>query len=140
MNFQPRAPAAPTRLVAIGDAAGRLGVSARTLRYYQDQGLIRSHRLARNIRGYDLETITRLETIVALRAVDLPIADIRGILALDDNPPAQAAAMRVALTAALRAQQERVERLMAMAEDLAAWRQGAPLLPSLSGWSAIAKP
>ncbi len=81
--------------VPIADVARRLGVTPRTLRHYQDIGLIRSHRIAHNTRAYDLETVTTIETIVALREVGLPIASIREILL--SAPERQTVSLRQAL-------------------------------------------
>jgi MerR family redox-sensitive transcriptional activator SoxR len=109
---------APVRLVSIGDLARRLGVTTRALRHYQDQGLVRSHRLSGNVRGYDTEAVERLETVIALRAVGLPIAAIRTVLDLRDEPQTQAEALREALSAALDAQREQVTRLQEMLGQL----------------------
>lgn len=119
MNFPARASTAPVRLTEISEVARALGVTARTLRHYQDQGLIRSHRLARNVRGYDVGMIEKLGAIVALRAVGLTIADIRAILALGEEPGAQLRALRAALAEALAEQQAQIERLAELARRLA---------------------
>ncbi len=134
MNYLARDPYAPKRLIEIGEAARGLGVTARTLRYYQDQGLIRSHRLARNVRGYDLATIEQLKAIVALRAVGLPVAAIRAILLLRDQPDAQVRALRSALAEALREQQAQIQRLAALAEGMAS--DDAALPPAVAGLQA----
>jgi DNA-binding transcriptional MerR regulator len=134
MNYLARDPYAPKRLIDIGDAARGLGVTTRTLRYYQDQGLIRSHRLARNVRGYDLATIEQLKAIVALRAVGLPVAAIRAILFLRDQPDAQRRALRSALAEALREQQAQIERLAALADGVATDDAGLP--PAIAGLQA----
>ncbi len=125
---------APMRLVEIGAASRQMGVTTRTLRHYEDQGLIRSQRLARNVRGYDVATVERLKAIVALRAVGLPIAAIREILALGDQPDDQVCALRIALADALREQQAQIERLTALADHVADER--ATLPPAIAGLRA----
>lgn len=135
MNYLTRAPVAPMRLVEIGDAARALGVTTRTLRHYQDQGLVRSHRLARNVRGYDLGALEQLRAIVALRAVGLTISAIRTILSLRDEPDAQARALRAALADALSEQQAQIQRLTALAGSLAP--DGVALPPPLVGLRAV---
>jgi MerR family transcriptional regulator, copper efflux regulator len=134
MNYQPRIPLAPIRLIEIGDAARRLGVTARTLRHYQDQGLVHSHRLARNVRGYDVGTLEQLKAIVALRGVGLPIAAIRDILALRDRPAAQSNALRAALAEALSEQQAQMARLTDLADHMAG--DAADLPPTIAGLQA----
>lgn len=134
MNYLSRPPMAPMRLVEIGDAARSLGVTTRTLRHYQDQGLVRSHRLARNVRGYDLGTLEQLRAIVALRAVGLPISAIRTILTLRDEPEAQARALRTALAEALTEQQAQIQRLTVLAGCMAA---EDALPPAIAGLRAV---
>jgi DNA-binding transcriptional MerR regulator len=134
MNYQPRIPLAPIRLIEIGDAARRLGVTARTLRHYEDQGLVRSHRLARNVRGYDTGTLEQLKAIVALRGVGLPIAAIRDILVLRDQPNAQSEALRKALAEALDEQQAQMARLTDLAARVAT--DAAVLPPIIAGLQA----
>lgn len=134
MNYLTRPPVAPLHLVEIGEAARSLGVTARTLRHYQDQGLIRSHRLARNVRGYDLGTLEQLKAIVALRGVGLTISAIRMILMLRDDADAQRQALRAALDDALAKQQAQIDRLRVMACHLASDDAGLP--PVITGLRA----
>jgi DNA-binding transcriptional MerR regulator len=118
--------AAPLHFVPIGDLAKRLGVTTRALRYYQEQGLIQPRRLAGNIRAYDLETVAALETIIALREVDLPIATIADILALRDDPPAQAEATHAAL---VQARADKVRGIALVDAMLDAMLDAAPSKP-----------
>ena len=111
---------APVRLVSIGDLARQLGVTPRALRHYQDRGLVCSHRLSGNVRGYDAQAVEQLETITALRAVGLPIAAIRQVLELRDRPEAQADALREALSGVLRARRDQVTQLEEMLEEASA--------------------
>ncbi|CAN5473597.1 N/A [soil metagenome] len=110
---------APARFVSISDLAKRVGTTARALRHYQDRGLIRSHRLARNVRAYDLETVAIVETIVALRDVGLPISTIEEILSLGSKPLAQAKAARAALKQARAVDEQRIVRIDAILKVLA---------------------
>lgn len=107
-----------THFVSITDLARRVGITARALRHYQDRGLIRSHRLARNVRAYDLETVAVVETIVALRDVGLPINAIGEILSLGSEPLAQAKAARAALEQARTLEERRIARIDRMIEAL----------------------
>ena len=105
---------APVLFVSITDPSKRVGITPRALRHYQDRGLIRSHRLARNTRVYDLETVEVVETIVALRDVGLSIGAIGEILALRSEPSAQAKVARAALKAARAEDERRIARIDAM--------------------------
>lgn len=64
-------------LVKITDLTAQLGLSSRSLRYYEQVGLIRSIRPAfEKYRFYDTENIDRLKQIIVLRKMEIPIKDI----------------------------------------------------------------
>lgn len=66
----------------IKEAAERLGISERAIRFYEKQGLLSPSRQQHNgYRAFGEEDIWRLQTIVALREAGVPIADIRTALA-----------------------------------------------------------
>jgi len=71
----------------IKEAAERLGISQRAIRFYEKQGLLSPSRQQHNgYRAFGEEDIWRLQTIVALREAGMPIADIRTALAeIDAN-------------------------------------------------------
>lgn len=67
-------------LIKIRDVTARYDLSARTLRYYEDMGLIRSTRSDEYAyRLYDEANIKRLEQILILRKLNISIKDIRRI-------------------------------------------------------------
>lgn len=67
--------------MTIGEASARLGVSARTLRYYEQLGLIRSaRREPSDYRAYGEADLLRLGRIVALRKLRIPLREIARIL------------------------------------------------------------
>lgn len=60
------------------------GVSIRTLRYYDEIGLLKPAAMTEaGYRLYDNRTIERLQEILFFRELEIPLADIRRIL---DNP------------------------------------------------------
>jgi len=66
----------------IKQAAERLVISQRAIRFYEKQGLLSPSRQQHNgYREFGEEDIWRLQTIVALREAGMPIADIRTALA-----------------------------------------------------------
>ncbi len=107
---------APARFVSIADLVKRLGVTSRALRHYQDQGLIRSHRIAHNARAYDLDMVAVVEAVVALRDVDMPIVTIRKILSLSAEPPKQVEALREALAELMADKQQQIARILTLLE------------------------
>ena len=67
-------------LVKIKDLSGRYDISARTLRYYEDMGLITSTRKDDYAyRLYDESAVKRLEQILILRRLNISIKDIRRV-------------------------------------------------------------
>ena len=66
----------------IGEIADRLGVTTRTLRFYEEQGLIRPHRSARGTRRYTHEDEQRFAAILALTRVGIPLEHIRQLAAV----------------------------------------------------------
>ena len=67
-------------LIKIKDVSDKYGITARTLRYYEDMGLIESTRSDDYAyRMYGEETIKRLEQILILRRLSISIKDIKRI-------------------------------------------------------------
>jgi DNA-binding transcriptional MerR regulator len=61
----------------IGQVSGRTGLTTRTLRYYEELGLLRpSERLASGHRVYASEDLRRLYRVSILRQLGLPLSDI----------------------------------------------------------------
>lgn len=68
-------------LIKIRDVSTKYDISARTLRYYEDMGLITSIRSEDYAyRLYDEDTIKQLEQILILRKLNISIKDIQRIL------------------------------------------------------------
>ena len=68
----------------IGQVSARTGLTTRTLRYYEELGLLRSsERLVGGHRVYASEDLRRLYRISLLRQLGLPLSDIAGEL---ENP------------------------------------------------------
>jgi len=67
-------------LIKIKDMIGKYGISARTLRYYEDMGLLASIRSdGYAYRLYDEAAVKRLEQILILRRLNIGIKDIRRV-------------------------------------------------------------
>lgn len=64
-------------LTKIHDVVDSFGVSSRTLRYYEEMGLIwSSHPDNRAQRHYDADALERLKQIIVLRKLQIPVKDI----------------------------------------------------------------
>ncbi len=66
---------------SIGDVARLTGLTARTLRHYDEIGLLHPFRIGANgYRWYGRTQLRRLQRILLLRELGLPLAEIRAIL------------------------------------------------------------
>ena len=74
------------KFFTIGEAAKLVGMTAETLRHYDRIGLVSPHKTDEwtKYRYYTEEEIVRLNTVRALRCMDLPLEDIRRVLQLND--------------------------------------------------------
>ena len=66
---------------AVGQLAELAGVSARTLRYYEDEGLLCPSRSENGYRVYTARDAKRLASILSMRACGLSVATIHRLLA-----------------------------------------------------------
>jgi len=127
----------------IGEVVERLGLTPRTVKYYEELGLLTPQRSAGNYRAYDEEDLERLERIRNLQNLGFSLAAIRELLKyrrqVDESghkrlPTADVEAAMAALQAQLdevrlrvtraRAEVEQGERLAAALEaDLARCRE-----------------
>jgi DNA-binding transcriptional MerR regulator len=75
--------------VRIGDLAAQTGVSVRSLRYYEEQGLLVSTRSPSGQRRYTDHEIARVRFIQRLYGAGLSSRTIAGLLPCVDSPTAQ---------------------------------------------------
>jgi DNA-binding transcriptional MerR regulator len=61
----------------VGEVAALLGVSTRTLRYYEEEGLLTPKRTEGGTRMYTTEQVSRLRMILALVACNVPLSAVR---------------------------------------------------------------
>ena len=71
--------------MSIGEVAQRSGVAATTLRFYEDEGLLRTPDRVGGRRRYAETVLTRLEVIGLCKAAGFSLDEIRVLLA-DDAP------------------------------------------------------
>ena len=72
----------------IGDMSARTGVSVRTLRYYEEQGLLASSRSAGGHRHYSEEGVDRVAYLQRLYAAGLSSQTITSLLPCLESPSA----------------------------------------------------
>lgn len=96
----------------VGELAGASGVSTRSLRYYEEHGLIRSERTPGGWRDFDSSMIERVVLIQHLFAAGLGSATINELLPCLEAPPEERTGVMEQLLA------QEVERLEAKRRDI----------------------
>lgn len=66
----------------IGDVAKRLNISQRTVRYYEELGLITTERTQSGYRVFNESQMEKLKTILALKEIGMPLEEISRLLHL----------------------------------------------------------
>jgi Cd(II)/Pb(II)-responsive transcriptional regulator len=70
----------------IGEVARQAGVDAQTVRYYEREGLLAApSRTASGYRAYGPQHVERLNFIRHCRSLDMPLADVKRLLALSSD-------------------------------------------------------
>lgn len=72
-------------LMKIGDITSKLGISHRSLHYWEDMGIIKSSRAENDYRYYDEENQQKIRQILILRKLRLPLKQIIMVLESDNN-------------------------------------------------------
>ena len=71
-------------MLRIGEAAKMYDISNRTLRYWEEMGILKSSRMENGYRYFDCDSMVRINQIVLLRKLKMPIADIERIFMAAD--------------------------------------------------------
>ena len=110
---------------SIAELARYAGVTSRTLRHYHQVGLLRPCRTSvSGLRFYDEHAVVRLQQILLLRRLGMPLAQIRQVL---DDDTDQVSALR-AHVEALHAERDAIDRkLRAVEQTIAALMEGVPV-------------
>jgi DNA-binding transcriptional MerR regulator len=108
----PEASESTASLLKIGEVAEQLGLSVRTVRFYEEEGLVvPATRTSGGFRLYDENAVASLQFIKQMKPLGFSVEDMGEVLtaldALDD--PATTTAGRTELVAQLDAHRDRVE-------------------------------
>lgn len=80
---------APDELLTVGEMSRRTGVAPSALRFYEDLGLIASHRTGGNQRRYARHMLRRVSLIVVAKRLGIPLSDVQSAfesVPLDTTP------------------------------------------------------
>ncbi len=70
------------KLKKIGEVAKELGITTRTIRFYEEEGLLEPVRTSKGTRLYSEEHIRRLRVIKELRDMGIPLERIKSIMSI----------------------------------------------------------
>lgn len=121
----------------IGQLAELAGVSTRTLRYYDQIGLLEPNRLSNNgYRLYGAEEVDLLQQILFFRAVDMSLSEIRNIVSESDYNPDEA--LRQHLDR-LKASRDRLDGLIESLKTTLSYRKGESVMTDQQKFEALKK-
>lgn len=110
----------------IGEAAAAAGMTAKTLRFYEDRGLLPAvDRTPNGYRDYAHETVSRLEFIRRGRTAGLTLAQIGDILSVRDIGQAPCVHVRDLLAKQLSDLDAQIAELTALRETVAEFHDAA---------------
>lgn len=117
----------------IGEVAERVGVSASTLRMYEQRGLIDAGRSEGGTRRYDDEDVARFQAIVALVRAEVPIDTLARLAAVRNASATGAAASRQVAGLLADAELDLSQRLAQVQAGLADLRRAQARLSGCHG-------
>lgn len=106
----------PEKLMSVREVARLTGITARTLHYYDEIGLLRPARVTEaGYRMYDDAALSRLQNILLFRELEFPLKEIKAILDSPDFDPSEAIAQQIEL---LELQYKHIGELITFARDI----------------------
>lgn len=119
----------------IGQVAQASGLPVKTVRFYSDEGLI--HAVDRSPGGYrlfDPAVVSELSLIRALRAMDVPLPELKRILEVRRQGYCNCNALKSSIQTRIQSIDERMTELVTMKTELAhlltSWQECGGKLPS----------
>ena len=110
----------------IGELAEAAGTTAKTLRFYEEQGLLpAAERTASGYRDYDPEAATRIDFIHRGQAAGLTLAQIKQILDIRDGGEIPCGHVRDLLDVRLKDIERQISDLVSLRDNVAALRDAA---------------
>ncbi|MEO7812790.1 MAG: Cu(I)-responsive transcriptional regulator [Usitatibacter sp.] len=132
--------------MSIGTVAERSGVPARSIRYYEDIGLIRpAERLSNGYRSYSPRDMQALAFIKRARSLGFPVEDVRHLLDLWRNQRRKSATVKALAARHVDALDRKLEELRSMRAALSELverchgdsRPDCPILDDLGGQGRV---
>lgn len=128
-------------MMNISDAARRSGLPAKTIRYYEEIGLLSPRRQGNGYRSYGERDVYRLRFLQRARSLGFTIADCRGLLQLYDDKNRASADVRAMAQQRIDDIDQKIEELESLRATLADLvsachgdeRPDCPILDDLAG-------
>lgn len=125
----------------IGEVAQRSGIPPKTIRYYEDIGLVRPQRSGNGYRAFRDSDLHKLAFLGRARALGFSIEDCRTLLSLYEDETRESAQVKDIAKEHLAAIDDKIGQLQAMRETLAHLvkschgddRPDCPILSDLAG-------
>ena len=109
----------PSPILQIGDIAKKIGVSLRTVRFYEEAGLLKPSAITRGgLRLVNDRDVVRLRLIHTLRRLDISIEDIKSILSINAPVPGTKAELLGRSLKALTVAQEKIDEYQTALNEL----------------------
>ena len=107
----------------IGQLAAQTGYSVRTIRFYEQSGLLPApSRTPAGYRSYDQDAVTRLRFVRSAQALGLSLAEIAEVLRIRDHQGPPCSYVAELLDTHIGALDRRIEELTALRDELRARR------------------
>ena len=103
----------------IGDVATRAGLPPKTIRYYEDIGLLTPHRGSNGYRAFTERDVHKLAFLARARALGFTIEDCRALLALYEDESRASAEVKHIAEEHLAQIDEKLAQLQQMRDTLA---------------------
>ena len=78
----------------IQQVAKKLNITTRTIRHYEDLGIIKSYRLENNYRVYDTKNYDKLKFLVRARNLGFSLKECKELIKLFENDSRQSSSVR----------------------------------------------
>jgi Cu(I)-responsive transcriptional regulator len=129
----------------IGDASERSGLPAKTIRYYEDIGLLKPGRAGNGYRDYSVPDIHRLRFLQRARSLGFSVEECRQLLSLYGDSHRASADVKAIAEAKLSEIDRKVKELMELRATLKHLvrnchgdeRPDCPILEGLSGEDVV---
>ena len=102
----------------IGDVSRQSGVPPKTIRYYEEIGLIRPNRSENGYRAFTENHVHKLAFLGRARALGFTIEDCRTLLALYEDENRESVQVKTVAEDHLRQIEEKIEKLQSMRTTL----------------------